>query len=88
MDRGRTSEYFKIGSGEHQMYEQVGSTGDEPRANVVQYRDIQDPLRMGQATCFPGVAKSSAAELEEHTTSGPRLVNDINILRGLLIVAV
>ena len=35
MDRGRTSEYFKIGSGRTSMQEQAGSTGDEPRANVV-----------------------------------------------------
>ena len=35
---------------------------------------------MGQATCFPGVAvESSAAELEEHTTSGPRLVTSNNL---------
>ena len=33
--RGRTSEYFKIGSGEHRMQEQAGSTGDELRTNVV-----------------------------------------------------
>ena len=68
----------------HQKHEQAGSTGDEPRANVVHTgTNIQNPLRMGQATCFPGVAaESSAAELEEHTTSGPRLVTNSN-LRGL-----
>ena len=88
MDRGRTSEYFKIGSGRTSN----AGAGEHNRRRTTRecgsYRDIQDPLRMGQATCFPGVAESSAAELEEHTTSGPRLVNDINILRGLLIVTV
>ena len=78
IDRGRTSEYFKIGSG------RTSNVGGLNRRRTTRecgsYRDIQDPLRMGQATCFPGVAaESSAAELEEHTTSGQRSVTSTTL---------
>jgi hypothetical protein len=83
MDRGRTSEYFKIGSG---RTPNAGASELNRRRTTREcgsYRDIQDPLRMGQATCFPGVAaESSAAELEEHTTSGPRFVKASSNLRS------
>ena len=89
MDRGRTSEYFKIGSGRTSNTGAGGLNRRRTTRECGSYRDIQDPLRMGQATCFPGVAaESSAAELEEHTTSGPRLVKHNNILRGLFVVTV
>ena len=99
MDRGRTSEYFKIGSGRTSNAGAGGLNRRRTTRECGSYRDIQDPLRMGQATCFPGVAaESSAAELEEDTTSGQRLVTsnlrsevsqlNSNILRGLLVVTV
>ena len=79
MDRGRTSEYFKIGSGRTSNAGAGGLNRRRTTRECGSYRDIQDPLRMGQATWFPGVAESSAAELEEHTTSGQRSVTSNNL---------